>query len=79
MYPEDWRADVEALAGQHHDLVRVLTAMRERYDGFGTEPFRVMVVLRDVLDLKPRELNLVAGWFAGNISDDELRRDVPAV
>jgi hypothetical protein len=79
MYPEDWRGEIEALAGQHHDIVRVLTAMRERHEGFGTEPFRVMAALRDALALKPRALNLVAGRFAGTISDDELRRDVPAV
>jgi hypothetical protein len=76
VYPNDWRADLRELAGSEPDIVRILVGMRDRYPSFGREPFRVMVALRDEFGLLPRQLNYVAGWFAGNVDDDELRQQI---
>jgi hypothetical protein len=76
MYPDGWAADLTRLSGQDIDVVEVLTAMRKKYPEFGTERMRMAAVLRDLFNTPVADLHVINGWFAGNVSDDDLRKNV---
>lgn len=76
MYPDGWSADLTSLSSQGIDVVEVLKAMRDKYPEFGTERMRMAAVLRDLFGTPVTDLHVINGWFAGNVSDDDLREKV---
>lgn len=50
--------------------------MKDKYPQFGTERGRMAAVLRDLFNTPVVDLHMINGWFAGNVSDEELRERV---
>ncbi|MFE2067830.1 hypothetical protein ACFXDH_36580 [Streptomyces sp. NPDC059467] len=77
----DWNTDWEGLLEQvaaegSRDIVDVLREARRRDPRLGTFQMRAALCAKKVFALTMRQAHAVAGWFAGEVTDDELRATV---
>ncbi|MFJ9708717.1 hypothetical protein [Streptomyces sp. NPDC101234] len=73
----DWERLLErVMAEGNQDVVDVLREARRRDPRLGTFQMRAALCAKKVFALTMRQTHAVAGWFAGEVTDEELRASV---